>query len=420
MSFFARGPAGRIARLAAIALLATAGASSAEAQWLLDSIVANPDPSLLDGFGRGLAIGNEVMIVGKLADDDMAANSGAGYVFRRTATSWELEVKLKAPDIATGGGRSFGASAGRIDDATIFFGAPSDDEAATNAGAAYFFRWSDEDKAWIFDTKILATEGIGQGGMGETAANTEDLAVFGAPGDNSFAGAAHVYRLVGGAWIKEAKLVASDPAASAQFGRSLAVFGDTLLAGTLSDELGTDNGSAYVFRFDGTSWNQEAKLLPPDVVAGDEFGAGVALRQDLAFAGAPRHDTAGPNAGACYIFRREGTDWTQVAKLFPSDPQSGGGFGGSTALGTGFAFISAASADMNASGSGAAYHFAEAGGVWLESQKFLRPPGFIVGMGVHSRLGPDEDVAVFAPSFPGSIVVVRNSIPVGLSEFGVD
>ena len=48
---------------------------------------------------------------------------------------------------------------------------------------------------------------------------------------------------------------------------------------------------------------------------------------DTALVGAPRHDGAGSNAGAAYVFVRGGGGWAEQVKLVPSDaaasPQDG-------------------------------------------------------------------------------------------------
>ena len=69
-----------------------------------------------------------------------------------------------------------------------------------------------------------------------------------------------------------AKLLASDGGPGDEFGYSVAVDGDRAVIGApYDDDLGADSGSAYVFRFDGYNWVQEAKLLPGDAPPGDSY-----------------------------------------------------------------------------------------------------------------------------------------------------
>ncbi|MCH7869607.1 MAG: FG-GAP repeat protein, partial [Myxococcales bacterium] len=67
---------------------------------------------------------------------------------------------------------------------------------------------------------------------------------------------------------EDATLMASDAAADDRFGAAVSISGDTALIGAyLDDDNGSDSGSAYVFRFDGTTWVEEAKLTPSDGAA---------------------------------------------------------------------------------------------------------------------------------------------------------
>ena len=109
----------------------------------------------------------------------------------------------------------------------------------------------------------------------------------------------------GGTWTQQAKLTASDAAADDLFGISVAVAGDTAVVGAYFDDTpaGTDAGSAYVFVRSGGTWTQQAKLTASDAAASDQFGVSVAVAGDTAVVGAYVDDTpAGDDAGSAYVF----------------------------------------------------------------------------------------------------------------------
>ena len=91
------------------------------------------------------------------------------------------------------------------------------------------------------------------------------MIVIGTFGDNqpaNDAGSLHVYRYDDKDWNLEQNLIASDFDANDQFGISVAVSGDVIVAGASSDsDDGNHSGSAYVFRFDGGTW---AEFYSPD------------------------------------------------------------------------------------------------------------------------------------------------------------
>jgi hypothetical protein len=82
-------------------------------------------------------------------------------------------------------------------------------------------------------------------------------------------------------------------------------------------------GSAYVFVRSGTVWNQQQKLLASDAAAGDSFGESVAISGETVVAGA-RADFGEGVQGLAYGFVRSGATWSQQQKLLASDSTSCG------------------------------------------------------------------------------------------------
>jgi len=79
------------------------------------------------------------------------------------------------------------------------------------------------------------------------------------------------------------------------------------------------NGGAYVYKFDGMNPYEEYKLMPSQAT-GNQFGVGLAMDGDTIVVGANTDDTGGSNHGAAYVFKYDGTDWNQQAILIPSNP----------------------------------------------------------------------------------------------------
>ena len=72
-----------------------------------------------------------------------------------------------------------------------------------------------------------------------------------------------------------AKLKASDGAADDSFGLPVVVENDIAVFGAgVDDDKGVDSGSAYVFRYDGSTRNEEQKLLASDGAANRRYAAG--------------------------------------------------------------------------------------------------------------------------------------------------
>jgi hypothetical protein len=114
----------------------------------------------------------------------------------------------------------------------------------------------------------------------------------------------------GAVWDQQAKLTASDGAASDNFGYSVALSGETALVAANSDDIGSNSnpGSAYVFVRSGSLWGLQAKLTASDGAAFDYFGYSVALSGETALVGAFGDDS---QRGSAYVFVRSGAAWSQ-------------------------------------------------------------------------------------------------------------
>ena len=102
------------------------------------------------------------------------------------------------------------------------------------------------------------------------------------------------------------KIVATDLQAGDQFGKSVAISGDYVVVGAYAeDEEGSAAGAAYIFHRTGTNtWDAGVKIVATDPQAYDEFGKSVAISGNYAVVGAYGESAGGSYAGAAYIFHR--------------------------------------------------------------------------------------------------------------------
>ncbi len=222
----------------------------------------------------------------------------------------------------------------------------------------------------------------------------EDSGLAGVQSDNNAvgSGAVYLFRRVGTVWSQEMYIKAPDIDANDQFGRAVAMDGDTLAVGawgedsssaTTPDEAASDSGAVYLYRYDGAAWNLEAYLKASPIAAGDRFGVAVALQGDVLVVGAAGHDGATvTNSGAAFVFRRSGTTWTQEAVLKASTEMTDSFFGTSVAL-DGDAIVVGAWKETDGTvidspapptpESGAAYVFRRAGTSWTQEARFQPP-----------------------------------------------
>ena len=300
--------------------------------WSQQAKLTASDAAASDDFGASVAVSGDTAAVGAPFDDDAGSSSGSAYVFVRGST-WSQQAKLTASDAAVSD--RFGKSIAVSGD-TAAVGAPFDDDAGSSSGSAYVFVRSGS--TWSQQAKLTADDGAAFDEFGASVAVSGNTAVVGAPFDDdagNSSGSAYVFVRSGSTWIQQAKLTASDAAASDRFGTSIALSGDTVVVGAnrADPEGKTNAGAAYVFVRSGSTWGQQAKLTAGDGAAFDRFGRSVAISGDTVVAGANRADLgATTDAGAAYVFVRSDSTWTQQAKLTASDVEDYDLFGRSTGI----------------------------------------------------------------------------------------
>jgi hypothetical protein len=303
-----------------------------------------------DRFGFSVSIDGDVALVGAWLDDDNGYDSGSAYIYRFDGNSWNEEAKLVASDPSS----QFGVSVS-IDNDVALVGSFSH--------SAYVYRFDGD--SWNEEAILTAAEG--GGAFGSVVSIDGGLALVAA------SESAYVYRYDGNSWNEEARLTPSD--GGEYFGRGVSIRDHLALVGAATDEYGPYSGSAYVFRFDGASWNEEAKLIPTDGAESDLFGGRVSIDDDLALISAVQDDDKGENSGSAYIFRFDGVAWNEEAKLTASDGTTYAGFGYSLALDGSTVLIGAPFDKEFGSVTGSAYLFRENGGAWTQVAQLTASDG---------------------------------------------
>jgi len=245
------------------------------------------------------------------------------------------------------------------------------DSSANASGAVYLFRYDGAD--WFQQAYIKASNSETGDQFGESLALSADgntlvvgtgseassaTGINGDQDDNSASGsgAVYVFRFDGTDWFQQAYVKASNSEADDNFGGSLALSanGNTLVVGAGSeassatgingdqDDNSSSSGAAYVFRFDGTDWFQQAFVKASNGEAGDGFGGSLASSSDgntvvIGSGGESSNatgidgnqsDNSAEASGAVYVFRYDGTDWFQQAYVKASNTDVADAFGG--------------------------------------------------------------------------------------------
>jgi hypothetical protein len=171
-------------------------------------------------------------------------------------------------------------------------------------------------------------------------------------------------------WVERSKLVVADGQPDDRFGLSVSMSGTTALVGSTS--------SAYLFEYTASGWVERTRLAP---VGLGTLRSAMALEGDVALLGAPLNADCGTDAGAVYVYERDGTTWSHFATLHASDAEDNDQFGRSVAI-SGNTVVVGTSA--HTPGSGTAYVFERGESGWAQTAMLTVP----------SDWGWDQEVAV--------------------------
>ncbi|HEX9668330.1 MAG TPA: hypothetical protein VGC93_02490 [Thermoanaerobaculia bacterium] len=189
-------------------------------------------------------------------------------------------------------------------------------------------------------------------------------------------------------------LVPDDARADDEFGFSIAIAGDTMAVGAPLGEAdrAADAGAVYVFRRQGALWVQGQRLVAADAARGDRFGQVLALDGDRLVVGAPFDGGAGSLSGAVYVFARDAAGrFAQEVELRPDDAAPFDQLGFAVAVEGGAVVAGAPFDDDGGDAAGAAYVFVREGGAWRQARKLTAPrPAANDQFGVAVALGGGE------------------------------
>lgn len=105
--------------------------------------------------------------------------------------------------------------------------------------------------------------------------------------------------------MQQSKLTASDGLAGDKLGSSVAISGDTAVVGAPYDDVvATDQGSVYVFVRSLFGWSQQARLNASDGAASDNFGSSLAINGNTAVIGSLGSIGGNAKQGSAYVAER--------------------------------------------------------------------------------------------------------------------
>jgi len=261
-------------------------------------------------FGESISVEGDLLLVG---------GPGAAYVFRRIGPLWKQEEKLMSPVPNA----SFGSSVALANGQAFVLGHPPSSSPDAIWGAVFVF--SHDSKGWHHDATLVVDDVEPKRSLWLVSAHQDHVAVSAFWSGISIpeatpAAIVYVFRRDGTTWKQEAKL----PPLAGGFGTAIALHGDCAAIGAYGDSLnGIEKaGSVYLYRRNGALWLFEARITSPEPQEYGYFGSALALRDGLlVVAGYTGSNCPEARCQEAVVFRHEGNAWVLDGRV--ADPVRG-------------------------------------------------------------------------------------------------
>jgi cysteine-rich repeat protein len=335
----------------------------------LEQRLSAPGGAAGDRFGHSVALFSGTLLVG--APDKTVAgwsSAGAAFSFSRSGATWLLQQEIQAPSSEPRG--RFGWSVALSSD-TALISAPLG--ASESQGAVHWFTRSGTTWSPELTRSPLGTAPLYDSSSGPSVALSGNVALIGVGGNGT---KLEVHRKDGGVWSRVA--VSTTPIKDSLGGQPIAVSGDRLVVGnpfSLDDPTrGDPNGYFQVFDLSASTLTLVRDFVPTLSAVVQEFGKALAIQGDTAFVGAP-NDVLAPSLpnlrGSLNIFFRESGRWWLRQRIAANDPAMTG-FGSALAV-SGDTTIVMGRGDTRFNSS--LHVFAKSGRFWFLEQVIWPGPG---------------------------------------------
>ena len=313
-----------------------------------------------DGIGAQVAISGTTAVIGVPGAD---GSRGAVYVFVRSGKTWQHQATLQDPRQSTN--EYFGSSVAVSSTHSGTFVLVG---ALGQGFPEQAFIFARSGKTWHRQATLAGpSSGSVNDGFGNSVALSATTAVVSTiQGLYNGLGPIYVFVRSGKTWHRQAILRDPGGFSNADFGRSVAVSGGTIVAGA------PNYGCSYVFVQSGQKWALQATLAPAGEVGTCPIkppyglGVSVAISGSTVVAG-----DDGPVPGVAFVFTRSGTTWSRQAELTDPHSAADSDFGSSAALSGGTALVGAPF--EYSSHCGTAYEYTRSGTTWRERAELVDP-----------------------------------------------
>jgi sugar lactone lactonase YvrE len=303
--------------------------------WIQQAKLTEPNAGVFYEFGCDVGINGDRCIVGAWHEKGMAYGSGYAYIFEWNGTHWIEKAQLRASDSqdADWFGRTVSLSGNRCIVGALDYQGDYD-----HSGAAYIFEFNGTD--WVEQAKLTPSDGGQWRCFGISVDISGDRCIVGTWDNESI----YIFEWNGNSWIQKAHLTGLG---SDDFFDSVGIDGDRCIIGADLSQL------AYIFEWNGSAWIEQAQLTA-SYPKPYNFGCSVSIKDNRCIVGAKGQYVNGVHQGAAYVFEWNGTSWNEIC-LIASDGASDDSFGYSVGISDNRYIVGSPHDDDNEENSGSVY-----------------------------------------------------------------
>jgi hypothetical protein len=361
----------------------------------------------LDNYGNSVAVAGNFAIAGAYADDIGAnVDQGSASIYQYDGSNWVLLQKLT--DATGAAGDYFGTSVS-ISGNFAIVSAFADDAPSVDQGSVSIYQYNGIN--WVFMQKITDVSGSASDNFGYSVSISGIYAIVGAYhddiGGNADQGSASIYRYNGSSWVFMQKLTDATGAAMYNFGNSVSISGNYAIVGAYHEAVSSYSnlGSASIYQFNGSSWVLKQKIFNPIGVFPSSvyFGSSVSVSGNYIIVGT--YLDYGIGKGTASIYQYSNNSWVFIQTLSDVNGAVDDYFGISVSISGNYAIIGTYHDDIGSNtNQGSASIYLRVGNAWGKLQYVIDPMGNTDdGFGIATAIdGPTRQFLIGANGYANS------------------
>lgn len=280
-------------------------------QWIEKQRITSPNPGYDKIFGQSVATNGQYIVITEPWNE-------SAYIYSKSGSQWVLEKTITVNNVSS---EIFAISCD-ISENTVVIGSGAVFALYSSAiGSAYVYEKNGS--SWNNTAILNPSGGLSHDCFGVSVSIDKNCIAVGAGHSDGYVGTQGyvcIFEKNGSSWIESEKLFAPDGTDGNRFGERVDIESGKLFVSA------TAVGASYYFEKNG-SWEFRQKVTSPDPAGSDSFGSPVSLSNNYVMIDANGVDDSYSNQGAAYLFEFDGTTWNPGRRILPSNPVKDGTFG---------------------------------------------------------------------------------------------